>query len=59
ERGFDISPSEGDEFYNALVEAVIVALEHAEDDSGVEFGEALRSSWPRFDRLDPPPDEPE
>lgn len=59
ERGFDVSPSEGDEFYNALVEAVIVALEHAEDDSGVEFGEALRSNWPRFDRLDPPPDEPE
>ncbi|HMR96593.1 MAG TPA: hypothetical protein PKE05_13730 [Microthrixaceae bacterium] len=59
ERGFDISPSEGDEFYNALVEAVIVGLEHAEDVSGVEFGEALRSTWPRFDRLDPPSVEPE
>jgi len=53
-RGFDISPREGDEFYTALVDAVITAMEHAEDDSGAEFGAALRNVWPRVERLDPP-----
>lgn len=58
ERGYDISPREGDEFYSALVAAVIAALEHSDDMSGLEFGEALRSAWPRVDRLEPPPEEP-
>lgn len=53
ERGFDISPREGDEFYTALVDAVIVGLEHADDVSGAEFGTALRTIWPRVERLEP------
>lgn len=56
ERGFDVAPRAGDEFYAALVDAVIAAMEHADDVSGVEFGEALRTTWPRMDRLDQPPD---
>lgn len=55
-RGFDVSPPEGDEFYSALVEGVIAAMEHAEDASGVEFGTALRTIWPRVERLGDPPD---
>lgn len=55
-RGFDVAPSEGDEFYVALVEAVITGMENAGDVSGVEFGAALRSTWPRVDRLERPPD---
>jgi hypothetical protein len=51
QRGFDVSPQEGDEFYGALVEAVITALELAGDASGVEFGASLRSIWPRIERL--------
>lgn len=54
ERGFDVSPPEGDEFYAALVDGVIAAMEHADDVSAVEFGEALRNVWPRVDRLEPP-----
>lgn len=54
QRGFDVSPPEGDEFYTSLVEAVITALERAEDPSSVEFGTALRSAWPRTDRVERP-----
>jgi len=55
-RGFDISPQEGDEFYAALVDAVIAAMEQAEDISGTEYGETLRTIWPRVERLEKPPD---
>ena len=46
-RGFDDAPQEGEEFYNALVESVIVGLEHGEDESTTEFGDYLRTFWPR------------
>ena len=46
-RGFDDAPEEGEAFYNALVEAVIDALEHGEDDSTAEFADYLRAFWPR------------
>lgn len=54
-RGFDVSPPEGDEFYGALVDAVIAAMEVSEEQSGMEFGTTLRTIWPRFDRLDGQP----
>ena len=56
QRGFDVSPQEGDDFYGALVDAVIAALEKAEDVSGTEFGETLRTIWPRIERLEKPPE---
>jgi len=44
-RGYPISPPEGDEFYQALVNAVIEAL-HQEGRSMTEFSEQLRERWP-------------
>lgn len=58
-RGFDISPPEGDDFYAALVDAVIAAMQQAEDVSGTEYGETLRTIWPRVDRLEKPGEEPD
>lgn len=58
ERGFDISPPESDDFYAALVDAVIVAMQQAEDVSGSEYGETLQTIWPRIERLEKPPDTP-
>jgi hypothetical protein len=54
ERGYDVSPPEGDEFYRALSDAVISTLEFSDEPASAEFGEVLRSSWPRTDRVDPP-----
>ena len=56
---FDISPSEGDEFYNALVEAVIVAPRARRGRLGCRVRRGAPVGITRFDRLDPPPDEPE
>jgi len=50
-RGFDVSPPESDEFFAALSEAVIAALEFSGEDSATEFATGLRSDWPRTDRL--------
>lgn len=44
-RGFPLSPPEGDEFYQALVSAVLDALAH-EGRSTFEFAEQLREEWP-------------
>ncbi len=52
-RGYDISPPEADEFFAALSEAVISALEFSGDDSASEFAGTLRNDWPRTDRLMP------
>jgi hypothetical protein len=51
ERGFDVSPPEGDEFYAALSDATIAALEFSGNDSSTEFASVLRQNWPRVDRL--------
>ncbi|MFV0318205.1 MAG: hypothetical protein ACK5O2_14745 [Microthrixaceae bacterium] len=53
ERGYDVSPPGGDEFFAALSEAVIVALEQSGEQSSTEFAGGLRSQWPRTDRLMP------
>lgn len=50
-RGYDVSPPEADEFFAALSEAFICALENSGEDSTVEFATGLRSVWPRTDRL--------
>ncbi len=52
-RGYDISPTEGDEFFAALSESLIVSLEQSGETSSVEFAGALRNQWPRTDRLLP------
>lgn len=52
-RGYDISPPESDEFFAALSEAVICALEHCGEESTTEFAIGLRNNWPRTDRLMP------
>lgn len=52
-RGYDISPPESDEFFAALSEAVIGALEFSGEDSSTEFATGLRDAWPRTDRLLP------
>ena len=44
-RGFPMSPPEGEEFYQALVTAILTALEH-EGRSTTEFAEQLRDEWP-------------
>lgn len=46
-RGYPISPPEGEEFYQALVRAVIEALE-LEDPATAAFSEQLRNDWPGF-----------
>ena len=45
ERGYPISPPEGEEFYQALVSSLIAALA-AEPDSSGPFSEQLRERWP-------------
>jgi hypothetical protein len=45
ERGYPISPPEGDEFYQALVKGFLDALAH-EGRSRLEFSEYLRDDWP-------------
>lgn len=52
-RGFDVSPPESDEFFAALSEAVIAALEYSGEASAAEFAVGLRNDWPRTDRLLP------
>ncbi len=52
-RGYDISPPESDEFFAALSEALIAALEFSGESSATEFATGLRDSWPRTDRLLP------
>ena len=52
-RGFDVSPPEADEFFAALSEAVIAALEYSGEESTAEFATGLRNDWPRTDRLLP------
>lgn len=44
-RGFPISPPEGDEFYQALVRALLDGLAQ-EGRSLAEFSEQLRDAWP-------------
>lgn len=51
ERGYDVSPPEADEFYAALSDAVIAALEFAGESSATEFATVLRNNWPRVERL--------
>lgn len=50
-RGFDVAPLESDEFFAALSEAVIDALEYSGEESAEEFATGLRNDWPRTDRL--------
>jgi hypothetical protein len=50
-RGFDVSPPESDEFFAALSEAMIAALEYSGEESTAEFATGLRNDWPRTDRL--------
>lgn len=50
-RGFDVSPPESDEFFAALSEALIAALEYSGEESAAEFATGLRNDWPRTDRL--------
>jgi len=44
-RGFPLSPPEGDEFYQALVRALLDGLAQ-EGRSLLEFSEQLRDAWP-------------
>jgi hypothetical protein len=44
-RGFPLSPPEGEEFYQALVSAILDALAY-EGRSLFEFSEQLREQWP-------------
>ena len=44
-RGFPLSPPEGEEFYQALVSAILDALAY-EGRSLLEFSEQLRGEWP-------------
>jgi hypothetical protein len=44
-RGYPISPTEGEEFYQALVKAFLDALAH-EGRSRLEFSEQVRDEWP-------------
>jgi len=48
-RGFPMSPPEGEEFYQALVTAVLAALT-SEGRSTLEFSEQLREQWPGLKR---------
>jgi hypothetical protein len=45
ERGYPISPTEGEEFYQALVKGFLDALAH-EGRSRLEFSEQVRDRWP-------------
>ncbi len=45
QRGFPRAPSEGEQFYQSLVNGVLDAL-NAEDRSRQEFSEQLRDQWP-------------
>ena len=45
QRGYPISPPEGELFYQALVKAVVEALEH-EDGAAKGLSDRLRSDWP-------------
>lgn len=47
-RGGPAAPPEGDEFYRALVAAILDALDQ-QDRATSEFGEQLRQSWPGID----------
>ena len=58
ERGYDVSPPKADEFYAALSDAVIAALEFAGESSATEFATVLRNNWPRVDRLHPQGEDP-
>lgn len=49
ERGYPMAPPESDEYYKALVEAFLGALD-AEGNSSQEFSEHLRSFWPGLER---------
>jgi len=44
-RGYPISPPEGEAFYQALVKAVVDALEE-EDGATKDLSDRLRSEWP-------------
>ena len=44
-RGYSISPTEGEPFYQALVNAFLDALAH-EGSSQAEFAEQVRNQWP-------------
>jgi len=44
-RGYPISPTEGEEFYQALVKSFLDALAH-EGRSRLEFSEQVRDRWP-------------
>jgi hypothetical protein len=46
-RGYPISPPEGEEFYQALIAAVLDALE-AEGGRHRELAEQMRGAWPGF-----------
>jgi len=45
QRGYPISPVEGEEFYQALVKGFLDALAH-EGRSRLEFSEQVRDQWP-------------
>jgi hypothetical protein len=47
QRGYPISPPEGDAFYHALVTGLLDALVEA-GGSHAEYGEHLRSNWPGY-----------
>jgi hypothetical protein len=45
DRGFPMAPTEGEEFYRALVNGFLEALAHA-GQAQVEFSEQVRDQWP-------------
>ena len=47
QRGYPISPPEGEEFYRALVRAFLAALDH-EGGQYAAMAEELRAEWPGF-----------
>jgi hypothetical protein len=48
ERGYSISPQDGEPFYRHLVQAMVEAFEHERDDLQT-FAEHLRNDWPGLD----------
>jgi hypothetical protein len=49
ERGYTMAPPESDEFYRALVESFLAALD-AEGPASQEFSEHLRAFWPGLEQ---------